>query len=156
MFVCLWTHLNIHLVVAASFMVTVFFWSLVNEGRVQVVSVLSHGVAFLIILIDVMVSRQPFLLLHVIYFMVYGVIYLIFSYIDYATRLGNEKGKRYIYRSMNWSNASAPLLGSIFIIVGMPIGYGLIWILLAKRRGPRAAMVTDHTAVPRQELLISS
>lgn len=69
-----------------SFLVFVLYWLLVFPTRtaaqqrdIHPITVLVHGVNFFVMLVDASINAQPFPLAHGLYFLVYALIYLLWS-----------------------------------------------------------------------------
>jgi len=119
----------------ASFFVTVMFWLLVFEPPLKAFSVFTHGVNYLIMLADVILSSQPYRLAHGLYFILYAIIYIFWSLIHHWAKGRNHDGDRFIYSSLDYKEDAGGAVGTIvtafvgFIFVLLPI----LWITVHVR-----------------------
>merc|ERR1712187_508376 len=94
------------IILPASFLIFAMYWGLVFDGTLHFVSVLTHGFNFVVMLLDAVVGRMPYLLLHGLYFFVFAAAYLVWSLIHYAAGIGDGRGHLYIYSTLDWDNAN--------------------------------------------------
>eukprot|EP00301_Raphidiophrys_heterophryoidea_P027365 c9622_g1_i1.p1 GENE.c9622_g1_i1~~c9622_g1_i1.p1 ORF type:complete len:294 (+),score=36.22 c9622_g1_i1:50-883(+) len=119
------------IVLPASFMVMVMYWTLVySGGPILVVQVLQHGVTFVLMVVDFLSNRQPYLLLHGVYFMIYAAAFYLWSYIHYALHVHNEVGHDYIYAALNWANPkTSGIIGFLILCIVVPLTNFLFWFV---------------------------
>jgi len=124
------------IVVPATFLVTVMYWLLVfdwTDPKLRVISFLTHGLNFAIQLSDLLVSAQPYLFMHGVYFLLFAISYLIFSIVHYCSGIGSGDGRKYIYKSLDWgSPGSASFTGAIVLILISPLVNLLFWWIVQK------------------------
>ena len=115
-----------------SLLVTVIYWTLLYTGfRVREADVAFHLLNSVFMLIETCFSGIPVRLFHVVYAMLYGVLYLLFSVVYWLLGGTNGAGDKFIYPILNYeANPSAAiLLVSLYGLVGLPmaqlINFGL-------------------------------
>lgn len=127
----------------ASFFVTVMFWLLVFDPPLHALSVFTHGVNYLIMLADVILSSQPYRLAHGLYFILYAIVYIFWSLIYHWAKGRNHDGERYIYSSLDYGEDAGGAVVTVamafvgFIVVLLPI----LWVTVHVRT--RSANVED-------------
>jgi len=70
-----------------AFLVCVLYWALVFEpenGPPEALSVVMHGGNFVLVIIDLLLCRQPFYIAHVYLPMVFGALYALFTLVYYS------------------------------------------------------------------------
>jgi len=135
-------------IVPGSFVVFVLYWALVFSGTVYFISVLVHGVNFIVQMADFLASQQPYLLLHGVYFLGFAVLYLLWSAIHYGTGWGNGEGERYVYSSLDWSSPGSAAVLSVLILLVVVPGFSLLfWFLsyLCRSSPPVVGEMDTHT-----------
>lgn len=133
----------------ASFFVFVTHWVLVcplGDCRLKVVSYFTHGVNFVIMVTDVYLSGQPLLLPHAFCTFGYVLLYIAWTIVHYAGHLTNEKGDRYIYKDLDWSQAgsTATLSAGIFFIVTPLVVLGCWTIMRCRTKRNGLAGMETH------------
>ena len=130
----------------ASFLIFVLYWGLVYDGgKIFPISPWTHGVNFVLMVLDQAFSNQPMYLVHGLLFMVYAFLYCLWSYIHFVSGLKNCKNDRYIYASLNWKYAgSTGKLACVILFIVAPFFNIVFWCLFFRRvRGvqetPKAA-----------------
>lgn len=109
-------------ILPGSFFIFANFWLLVFEPPVLAISVCTHGVNFAVMLADVVVGNTPYLLLHGAYFWAFAVLYLGWSLVHYALRIGDGAGNDYIYEALDWGDAeSTGSLGVAVLLILAPL-----------------------------------
>jgi len=102
-------------------------------GPPEPISYFTHGVNFLVVIVDVYLSRQPYYLLHGIYFAILGIVYLLFTYVYYVSGGTDCSGRRYIYKSVDWNDpGSAGMLAAILVVVVVPFVNVLFWFVVSQ------------------------
>ena len=133
-------------------LVFLLYWGLVFDGTIHTFTIPTHGVNFLVQLADLLISSQPYLLLHGLYFFAYCMLFLAWSLIHYATGVGDGKGNRYIYSSLDWSNVSGTSSLALFILLlVVPLCNCFFWALVTYCRG-QAPVEGQAEETPRVEL----
>lgn len=119
------------IILPGSFMIFVMYWGLVFDGTLYFVSVLTHGLNFIVMALDTIVGRMPYLLLHGLYFFIFAAAFLLWSVIDYAAGIGDGNGNLYIYSTLDWSNTSETgSLSAVILLVVAPVVNLIFWILI--------------------------
>mmetsp|Transcript_63085 Transcript_63085/g.168496 ORF Transcript_63085/g.168496 Transcript_63085/m.168496 type:complete len:271 (-) Transcript_63085:130-942(-) len=123
------------LAIPGSFLVFLLYWALVYPERTSDPSALSyftHGVNFVLQLLDMFLSRQPYYLLHGIYIAIFGTVYVAFSAIYYAAGGLDCNGNAYIYKALDWSQPQSTVtLMGIILFIGVPIINFTFWLMIA-------------------------
>ena len=120
--------------------ITVLFWSLLAPANlnasVQPISINSHLINLIIILVDLFVCDIPFRLLHFYHTSIGAVVYIVFSLILHGTGYTSA-----IYPVLDWANRTGLAIGLAFgtVFVAVPIahsiGFGLYhlrWFIARK------------------------
>mmetsp|Transcript_55729 Transcript_55729/g.180948 ORF Transcript_55729/g.180948 Transcript_55729/m.180948 type:complete len:329 (+) Transcript_55729:136-1122(+) len=121
-----------------SMMVCAMFWVLVfkpGPGKPEPIAVAMHGGNFVLVLIDLLLTRQPFYIQHVYAPFLFASVYCLFTFVYYHAGGTEEDGtSRYIYKAVDWSKPSGTgrLLGLI-VFVGVPIMHLLLCSLAFAR-----------------------
>lgn len=98
------------------------------------------GLNFVVQLADLVVSSQPYLLMHGVYFLLYAVAYLVFSIVHYVSGIGSGDGRKYIYKSLDWgSPGSSSVVAAIVLIIISPLVNLLFWYIVQRVRYARRA-----------------
>eukprot|EP00301_Raphidiophrys_heterophryoidea_P004338 c11895_g1_i1.p1 GENE.c11895_g1_i1~~c11895_g1_i1.p1 ORF type:complete len:317 (+),score=65.88 c11895_g1_i1:75-953(+) len=124
-------------VLPASFMVMMMYWTLVYQPghSFSPVQVFQHGITFGAMIVDFGANRQPYLLLHGLYFLFYGALFYVWSYIHYKAKITNGEGHDYIYAALNWANvATTGKVGFAIILIVIPLVNLLMWTIYYIRR----------------------
>lgn len=113
----------------ATFFVFALYWGLVFDGTLHAVSVATHGVNFIVQFIDSFVTRMPYRYIHGLYFLGYMITYLTYTVLYYACGGGNEKGKNFIYGSLDWGGnpGGTTILVAMILLVLVPIIHSCFW-----------------------------
>lgn len=147
------------IVLPTSFMIFAMYWGLVFkwEKAPKAISVLTHGVNFVVMIIDQVVTGRPILLLHVIYFWIFAVVYVVWSGLHYWWRVGNEDGDDYIYSSLDWSQGSKTgklSIGILFIVA--PAIYVTFWACFTLKNSQVAPAKDEPTGSENDAIQDSS
>ncbi|XP_068759937.1 uncharacterized protein [Montipora capricornis] len=107
-----------------SILVTVVFWTLLYSGyEVGEPDIAFHLLNSVFMLIETFLSSIPVRLLHVVYAMLYGSLYCLFTVVYWLLGGTNDAGDSYIYPILDYSND--PRLAAILIVlygfVGLPV-----------------------------------
>ena len=127
--------LSYSIILPGSFMIFAMYWLLVFDGTFHPISILSHGLNFIVMALDTFFGSQPYLLFHGIYFISFAVVFLIWSYIHFILQIGNEQnGENYIYSSLNWQHPQSSIYFSLYLVfVITPIINLSFWLCVNKR-----------------------
>lgn len=116
---------------SASILVTVMFfaflWPQMHPSKgIDMINLQLHGINSVIVIVDLLIHCIPIRLLHAVYLIVYGLIYLVFSAIFYAA--GNHKA---IYPNLLDWDSPGKTIGMVFGVafVGAPIIYIFMYIV---------------------------
>ncbi|GFR63126.1 protein rolling stone-like [Elysia marginata] len=104
----------------AAIIVTILYWSLVFKKLDYALSVMTHGVNSLYVLLDIFIVASPVRLLHFVYSCGYAGVYLLFSIFYHLADGTNSSSKPYIYSALDWSNtgkSAGMALGVILVAV---------------------------------------
>jgi len=133
-------------------LVFLLYWGLVFDGTISNFTIPTHGINFFVQLADLLVSSQPYLLLHGGYFFAYCLIFLIWSLVHHGIGAGDGEGNKYIYSSLDWSNTGGTsTMVFIILFIAVPCVNCIFWIVVAYCRG-RGSGLEDSEATPRVEL----
>lgn len=75
-----------------------------GELPLQVLDLLVHGANSILMLIELLVILHPMYFLQVIYTLLIGVIYALFTLIYFYTGGKNSKGDKFIYNILDWKD----------------------------------------------------
>ena len=119
----------------ASFLIFVLYWGLVYEGSLHPISPWTHGANFVLMMADqALCSNQPMYLIHGLIFMAYAFLYVLWSWVHFASGLKNCSNDRYIYASLNWKYAGdTGKLAAIILFVVAPFFNVLFWCCFFRR-----------------------
>uniref|UniRef100_A0A7S0N942 Uncharacterized protein n=1 Tax=Pyramimonas obovata TaxID=1411642 RepID=A0A7S0N942_9CHLO len=131
----------------ASFFVTVNYWLLVYSPPLRAISTFTHGVNFVVILADTMLSSQAYRLSHGVYFLLYAIVYIIWSLIFHAAKATNQDGNRYIYSSLDYKEDAGGAVVTIAIaLIGvLVIILPLLWMVtyIRTQRSNKSKLAND-------------
>jgi len=103
-----------------------------EDGGVLALSFFTHGVNFVIMLLDMFLSRQPYYLLHGFYIAFLLAGYTIFTYVYHILEGTSCLGRPYIYKAVDWNNAtSTGIQAFLGIVVVVPIINLIFWLVIA-------------------------
>lgn len=134
----LWVIYNIAAV--AAIMVTLSFWLLLFNARngVRALTVIFHGVNSIVMIGDTMLSSIPVRLFHVIYSMLYCIVYIMFTVIYWGAG-----GSNYIYPQTDYTGR--PVLAAVsqlcLFFIGLPLCQTIMFcfyrlrVLIKTKRG---------------------
>jgi len=118
--------------VLMSFLVLVLYWALdfnPDKDVVDFANVATHGINFVIMLIDLVINRQPWHLVHIFMPLGYALTYLIWSYVYWAI------SGRVLYEVLNWGKpVSAGRIAAIIICIVLPLFWIVFYLLFLWRR----------------------
>ena len=117
----------------------VLYWLLVfpfNPKAASALSVFTHGVNFVVMLLDGWLSRQPYLISHGVYFLAYCLVYLAWSVIHGLSNIKTADGDEYIYAVLNWrsSKGKAAMYATAVLVIVAPLANLFFWWLLHYQR----------------------
>ncbi|KXJ25437.1 protein rolling stone [Exaiptasia diaphana] len=116
-----------------AFLVTAMYWAFdyVPGQYVDGSNANAHAVNSVLVIIDVMVCNVPFRIFHLIYPLIYGIVYTSFTVIYWAAGGTNHKGKSYIYAILDYENNAglAFLMAAMFVFLAVPISQFLVYCL---------------------------
>lgn len=118
-------------------LVTLIYWAFVYvPGQYADGSnINAHAINSVLIAIDVLLSSTPFRVFHLVYPVLYSLIYSLFTVIYWAAGGTNEEGQSYIYAIMNYEkNAGlAVLMAVMFVLLAVPLSQFLLYGLFRFR-----------------------
>ncbi|KAH9524680.1 hypothetical protein Btru_027520 [Bulinus truncatus] len=121
----------------SSVMVTIMFWTVVYTGNTQTfVSINSHILNSILVLVDIMISRAPVRIQHVYMPLVYNLIYVLFTMIYWLAGGTNQKGEPYIYKILDYSNTPGKAAMAIVLVclIALPMTHIGLWGLFKLRQ----------------------
>jgi len=117
-----------------TFFVFILYFGLVlpaKGGKPQALSFFTHGVNFVIMLLDMYLSRQPYYLLHGFYVAFLLATYTTFTYVYHKLEGTSCTGNPYIYKAVDWTNAkSTSIAAFIGITVSVPVVNIIFWLVI--------------------------
>lgn len=93
-----------------------------------------HGIAAILMIIDLYLSRIPFQLLHFFYPCITTVLYVIFTGIYHGAGGTNHEGDSFIYSVLDYEDKPGTSAVLAIVLVFLPIVFFLILFLLARLR----------------------
>ena len=115
-----------------SFLVPTMFWAACKISNLNTrmcdvsaepITIFIHGINGAIIITDVIVSNQPYMVLHGVYSIGVGLAYLVWTYVHHLLQIGdcyNPNSNVPIYASVDWNNGFNVYKGFL-ILLGLPI-----------------------------------
>lgn len=106
-----------------SILVTVVYWSfLYTDFKIREADVAFHLLNSVFMLTETCVSAIPVRLFHVVYAILYGVIYLVFTVVYWLNGGTNTSGDNYIYPILDYKSEpyAATVLVILYGLVGLP------------------------------------
>jgi hypothetical protein len=129
-----------------SIMVSVVFWTVLDPfwagPQLSWNTLCVHLINTLLLLVELMISRNAFYLKHAGAVYLYGFLYLFWSLIDFWARIGNRDGcsSRYadwhdcpIYFVLDWHDVSKTLVWVVAILVFVGLDVLAVWALVRLR-----------------------
>ena len=117
-----------------SFLIFVLYWGLVYDGSLHAISVFTHGVNFLIMAADQILSKQPMYLVHGAIFFAYALFFVAWSGVHYASGLKDCENNRYIYAALNWGKPDAAgRIAALVLLVAAPLLNVVFWGVFFRR-----------------------
>ena len=120
--------------------VTLLFWIVeygiahdITSSQLSAVIYCYHGVNAIFALVDIFVTGIPMNCLHVVYPVVFGTVYAVFTVIFYAAGGTDPWGHRYVYSVLNWSK---PVMAFGFVLLCIVIEvvlYAFVFVLYRLR-----------------------
>ena len=119
----------------SSFLVAVGYWLLVySGGTLSFITPFTHGVNFLLMLLDNFLNAQPFCLGHGLFLLAYFSVYLAWSAVHFALGLKDCENNRYIYKVLDWTDPSIiAQVSPVAVLVIAPILGLLFWSIVRIR-----------------------
>mmetsp|Transcript_60385 Transcript_60385/g.127958 ORF Transcript_60385/g.127958 Transcript_60385/m.127958 type:complete len:289 (-) Transcript_60385:117-983(-) len=125
------------LATVSSFVICTAYWSILKGDKdLTVVTVLQHGGGFVLMLIDLLISRVPYYLSHIYAPLIASSSYVVFSYIYFVCGGTDGKGHPYIYKVLDWRNPSKAgfvCVGMVFLMVPLAYFLFLFFTILRSR-----------------------
>lgn len=117
--------------VTALFALTVFllYWILVYRGTLEAISVLTHGLNFFLLLVDIVLDAEVIHFVHIWAPIAFGAVYLAFSAIYVELGGTNGEGDNYIYKVLDWENdgGGAAIVSVVMLFIGLPLFQLFLW-----------------------------
>ncbi|CAB4004808.1 Hypothetical predicted protein [Paramuricea clavata] len=104
----------------AALVVTLNYWALVFEPPTNFMDIAVHALNATVMFVEFFTASTPVRILHVLYVMIFAVVYSLFTVIFWAAGGVNVDGDSYIYKVLDYENSdpaqvSAVLLGIVFV-----------------------------------------
>ena len=129
----LWVIFNI--AANAAILITPLYWILIFCGKTSGLDVTTHLLNSVVMVADLMLSKTPVRILHVVYAWILGVCYILFTVIFWAADWTNARDEPYIYSYVDYNEtpgfSSGLMIG--FVFVGQPFCQALLFGLYKLR-----------------------
>jgi len=140
-----------------TFFVFALYWLLVYTPPARVLSCMTHGLNFAVLLVDSLLTCSSLFILHGLYFVLYALTFILFSVIFFAAKGRNENNEKFIYSSLDWDGApgAAAVTVVALLFVAVPIVYLFLWtIVFARQRksGPHIAKAAGADGIDSKPL----
>ncbi|XP_078575468.1 protein rolling stone-like [Branchiostoma floridae x Branchiostoma japonicum] len=114
--------------------ITILYWTL-ETPDLSVGSIFGHAINSVTIVIDVMVSGLPCRLLHFVYPLTFGVVYILFTVVYWATGGTGLDGQPYIYPYLDYGGnpVLAAIVAVLAAVVAMPVCHCIVFGLVIVR-----------------------
>ncbi|XP_028139726.1 protein rolling stone [Diabrotica virgifera virgifera] len=122
---------------STAFAITTIYWSVIyNPKKVTnpVINYFVHGNNSLMVLLDLWIVGHPIRILHVIYTVLLGVTYTIFTLIYYSAGGTNKDGYTFIYKIVDWTKPGLTVGTCCGVIVFLIILHLLMFLISSWRR----------------------
>ena len=122
---------------AGAILITVIFWCLLfNESHgISAFSIIVHGVNAALVISETLLSSIPVRLLHVVYPMCLGIVYIVFTLVYWVSGGTNRFGMPYIYPQTDYTGR--PVFSAIsqlcLLFIGVPLSQCLIFCFYGLR-----------------------
>jgi hypothetical protein len=145
------------LLLPLTFLSGALYWTLVAPKQSEppeLISYMTHGANFGLVVLDVFFSRRPHYLLHGLYFLIFQAIYLMFTYVYFARDGTDCVGNPYIYAAVDWREpTSVARLSGFITLVATPALNLALWLLISRcfpsrRDGPARVSESESEDVP--------
>lgn len=123
--------------ITAALTITIGYWALIFDPDdpdfvVDAISISVHAINTLMAVIEIFLSAIPVRILHMIYPMIFGVIYVIFSVIYWAAG-GREpyNNGNFVYEVLDYGNEPGTAVGAALgmVLVVLPVMHTIVWAL---------------------------
>ncbi|CAG9855101.1 unnamed protein product [Phyllotreta striolata] len=117
--------------------ISVIYWTVIfdaNKIALDALNFFVHGNNSILILIDVCIIAHPFIMWHVIYPVMLGTIYSIFTIIYYAAGGTGKEGRPFIYKIVNWDKPGMTLGVCLGVLIFVIIIHSLMVLITAARQ----------------------
>ena len=119
--------------VTLSLAATLGYFVFVFEG-VDVATLHVHGINFLVILLDLFLSRFPLQLFHFVWIMAFSIPYVAFTGIYYAAGGTGFNDTHYIYSVLDYRDSPGPASGyAILLAVAPALLHPVLWLVVFLR-----------------------
>jgi hypothetical protein len=102
----MWYHvicwLTMYISLTGGILITILYWAFGPTQSIGASTVLDHGILVFCIFVDWIIGCQPFYFIHVIYTILFGWIYGVWTYIFYIEKLTTNTGDVFIYEMVRW------------------------------------------------------
>lgn len=140
--------------IPGTFLVFVLYWLLVFTGSfANFVSPLTHGVNFVVAVVDFYLSKQPMYTAHVLWFFGYACLYCLWNVIFWGSGATTCHGENFLYSSLDLnSGAGAWILMVGLLLVVVPLIYGIFTLVINTCRvvGGDVVLPSDDPSIGRK------
>ncbi|XP_035698721.1 protein rolling stone-like [Branchiostoma floridae] len=114
--------------------ITILFWTL-ETPDISAGSIFAHAINSVTIVIDVMVSGLPCRLLHFVYPLTFGVVYILFTVVYWAAGGTGLDGQPYIYPFLDYGGnpVLAAIVAVLAVLVAIPLCHCIVFGLVVAR-----------------------
>ncbi|XP_030377658.1 protein rolling stone [Scaptodrosophila lebanonensis] len=120
-------NMSLSLALIISTVYWIFLHGKMNKpARFPVISVLTHGLNSVLMIIDFLIIAFPLRLLHVVYCMSTAIFFFVFTVIYHFSGGTDEFGNHYVYPILDWTKP----VGCIITFAGIFMLYIIFWLLL--------------------------
>ncbi|XP_071083267.1 protein rolling stone-like [Haliotis cracherodii] len=118
-------------VTEGSLHISAIYWIFIfKDQSLTLLRFILHGMNSIYVLSNLLITAMPVRVYHVIFPVIYGVIYTVFSVVYHILGGTNDKGERYIYKILDWSNLKRTLpLVFLSTFVALPCLYLVVFFI---------------------------
>jgi hypothetical protein len=124
------------LLLPTTFLVFVLYFALVvdwDDPPTKVLPYLTHGLNFVVMISDSVLSLKPYYLIHGLYFGAFAVIYVLFTYVYYLLGGKDCDGNPYLYEVLQWGDNfdGAKTISGIILFIVVPVVNFAFWVVVS-------------------------
>jgi len=121
------------LVIPSTITTVILFWSFVfnwSSSSIGLIYIFEHAVVLVPVMLDVLFCPSPVLYLQTIYYFLYCLFYILWTFAFYKLDLTIADGHHYIYPFLSWENpATTGIKFLIGVMAGIPILNFVHWMV---------------------------